>query len=194
MPIRSMWDKFGRHGRPDATPPTGGAGVGPARTAETIPTTPTGPRMSRCRRRCLPAGNSRLRHLRQIPGSAPPNRAKVRIPRGAGATAFFGKVSKASTGRVDGGPAIVAKVSKAPARLRERHLRRLRPTTADDRAFGGRMPSLLLRFDLRGGVLDHADDQLEPELPPRDRPERPEGVRPEAVELRGRVEVGDGVL
>jgi hypothetical protein len=45
--------------------------------------------------------------------------------------------------------------------------------------------------DYRGRVLDDPEDDLEPELPARDRPERPEDVRPEGVELRGRVEVGD---
>src|SRR6516162_9721102 len=44
---------------------------------------------------------------------------------------------------------------------------------------------------LRLRVLDHPDDDLEPEVPARDRPERLQDVRPEGVELRGRVEVGD---
>ena len=44
---------------------------------------------------------------------------------------------------------------------------------------------------LGGRVLDHPDDDREAELLARDRPERLEGVRPEGVELRGRVEVGD---
>src|SRR5262249_18075099 len=50
---------------------------------------------------------------------------------------------------------------------------------------------LLRGTDPHASVLDHSEDDLEPELLTRDRPERLEGVRPEGVELRGRVEIGD---
>src|SRR5262249_24646178 len=44
---------------------------------------------------------------------------------------------------------------------------------------------------LRGPLLGHAEDDLEHAVPARDRPERLEDVRPEGVQLRGGVEVGD---
>src|SRR5262245_49276478 len=59
---------------------------------------------------------------------------------------------------------------------------------------GGGVPALLSGTGLRGRLLDRPQDQLEPEVPAGDCAERFEGVRPESVELRGRVEVGDCVL
>ena len=45
-----------------------------------------------------------------------------------------------------------------------------------------------------GFILEHAQDHLEAKVPARNRTERLEDVRPEGIQLRRQVEVGDGGL